>query len=211
MMIREKLKNQKEGFERAADPSVVKAFNAFQDELEKDRVDFKYLKEGDLFPDFKLVNAVGEEVNLSERLKHGSLVISFYRGTWCPYCNIELMGYEEILNDIRKAGGDFIAISPEKPDLTMSFVERKNFNFEVLSDEDNQLAEKLGIVFKVGSEVLNLYNGFGIDLEETQGNEKNRLPVPATYVIDQDSKIKMAYVDVDYTKRFEPKDVLKYL
>lgn len=194
-----------------ADPSVVRAFNEFQEELETSRKAKRYLKEGDLFPDFKLMNAVGEEVSLSDKLLNGPLVISFYRGTWCPYCNIELMGYEAILNDIKAAGGDFLAISPELPDLSMSLKERKNLSFEVLSDQDNQLAEQLGIVFEVGSEVLRLYNGFGIDLEQTQGNEKNRLPIPATYVIDKNRKIKLAYVDVDYTKRFEPLEVIKFL
>lgn len=210
-MIKEKLSNQKKGFERAADPSVVRAFNEFQDELETSRKAKDYLQEGDLFPDFKLVNAVGDEVSLSNKLLNGPLVISFYRGTWCPYCNIELMGYEAILNDIKAAGGDFLAISPELPDLSMSLKERKNLSFEVLSDQDNQLAEQLGIVFEVGREVLRLYNGFGIDLEQTQGNEKNRLPIPATYVIDENRKIKLAYVDVDYTKRFEPSEVIKFL
>ena len=210
-MINEKLRNQKKGFESVADPSVVRAFNEFQEELETSRKAKRYLKEGDLFPDFKLMNAVGEEVSLSDKLLNGPLVISFYRGTWCPYCNIELMGYEAILNDIKAAGGDFLAISPELPDLPMSLKERKNLSFEVLSDQDNQLAEQLGIVFEVGSEVLRLYNGFGIDLEQTQGNEKNRLPIPATYVIDKNRKIKLAYVDVDYTKRFEPLEVIKFL
>lgn len=80
-----------------------------------------------------------------------------------------------------------------------------------MSDDDNQLAEKLGIVFEVGGQVLRLYSDFGIDLETTQGNEKNRLPIPATYVIGVDKKIKMAYVNVNYTRRFEPQEVLKYL
>lgn len=210
-MIREKLRLQKEGFEKNADTTVIKSFNAFQDELEEERKDQKFLKEGDIFPDFTLENAIGDKVKLTDMLKGGPLVITFYRGTWCPYCNIELLGYEAILNDIRKAGGNFLAISPEVPDLSMDFIERKNFTFEVLSDRDNQLANKLGIVFEVGSEVLKLYNGFGIDLEVTQGNNKNSLPIPATYVIDPNRTISLAYVDADYTKRFEPVDVLKYL
>jgi len=210
-MINEKLRNQKKGFESVADPSVVRAFNEFQEELETSTKAKRYLKEGDLFPDFKLMNAVGKEVSLSDKLLNGPLVISFYRGTWCPYCNIELMGYEALLDDIKAAGGDFLAISPELPDLSMSLKERRNLSFEVLSDQDNQLAEQLGIVFEVGSEVLRLYNGFGIDLEQTQGNENNRLPIPATFVIDENRKIKLAYVDVDYTKRFEPSEVIKFL
>lgn len=104
-----------------------------------------------------------------------------------------------------------MAICPELPENLLKMKEVHNLHFDILSDLDNEYAEKLGIVFKLDDEISDVYKGFKIDLASTQGNDKNRLPVPATFIIDTDATIIHVHADIDYNNRFEPSDALKYL
>ncbi|MDW7739793.1 MAG: peroxiredoxin-like family protein [Bacillota bacterium] len=166
------------------------------------------LKTGDQLPEFKLKNAIGDTINIYELLSKGPLIIIFYRGAWCPYCNLELRAYQELLPRIREVGADLVAISPETPDLSLSLSEKLSIDFEVLSDINNKVARQLGLVFKLDDKLISLYKNMGIDLAESQGNADGELPVPATYVVGSDGEILLAYVNSDYTKRLEPEDAL---
>ena len=176
-----------------------------------DKIGENALKKGEKLPEFSLKNATGQEVNVYDILKNGPLIISFYRGAWCPYCNLELRAYKELLPEIKKAGADFIAISPELPDVSMSLAEKHNLDFQVLSDIDNKLAKELGLVFKLEDDLIEVYKSFGIDVDTAQGNTNKELPLPATYVIGADGIVLLAEVDTDYTKRLEPADALKVI
>lgn len=169
------------------------------------------IKAGDRMPNFELQNALGQTVTLDALLAQGPVVINFYRGGWCPYCNLELNAYQEILDKIHEKGAQLVAITPEKPDGSLKSTESLNLGFEILSDIDNHYAKSLGIVFKLSNELVSVYKGIQIDLVASQGNENAELPIPGTFVIDRDGTVKLAHLDVDYTKRFEPEDVLKYL
>lgn len=169
------------------------------------------LKNNDTLPEFKLKNAFGEERSLSKLLKNGPVILVFYRGSWCPYCNIQLNDYQERIDLIKKAGAQLVAISPEKADLTASYVKEKSLGFEVLSDVDNHYAKSLGLVFKLPADLKALYLSNGIDLDKSQGNKNWELPIAATYLVGVDRKILYSFLDVDYRKRAELSDILKAL
>ena len=169
------------------------------------------LKVGDQIPEFELKNAVGKKIMIYELLSKGPLVITFYRGSWCPYCNLELRAYQEILPQIKERRAYLVAISPESPDKSLTFSEKLELDYEILSDINNDVARKLGIVFKLDNSLIDLYKSMGIDLMEFQGNNNGELAIPATYVVDLDGTVVLAYVNTDYTQRFEPEDVLELL
>lgn len=166
------------------------------------------LRIGQQMPDFKLKNAVGDTVDSKDLLENGPLILSFYRGAWCPYCNLELSAYQEALPEIQALGAQLVAISPELPDASLSLVEKHTLKYEILSDIDNAIAKEFGIVFKLQDNLLALYEKFGIDLKSRHGNANYELPIPATYVINSDGTILEAAVNYNYTDRLDPKDAI---
>ncbi|MEO0934317.1 MAG: peroxiredoxin-like family protein, partial [Cyanobacteria bacterium J06641_2] len=169
------------------------------------------LKTGDKAIDFTLPNAMGEAVNLKQLLTKGAVVISFYRGGWCPYCNLELRAYQQLLPEIKKMGASLIAVSPQTPDASLSTSEKNDLEFDVLSDVGLNMAENYGIVFEFSDQLKALYQKWGIDLAKTNGINDWKLPVPGTFVIDQDGRVALAYINADYTKRLEPKEAVAVL
>jgi peroxiredoxin len=171
------------------------------------------LKAGDAAPDFTLPDAFGHEVSLKSLLAEGPVVISFYRGEWCPYCNIELRELQEALPKMRALGAQLIAISPEKPEGGIVATEKNKLTFPVLSDFENKLARQFGIVFQVGDAVKDLAkNVFKNDLTLRNGEASYELPVPATFVIDATGIIRFSHVDADYmTGRVEAETVVAAL
>ncbi len=166
---------------------------------------------GDSAPDFALPNVRGGETRLSELLKQGPVVVSFYRGGWCPFCNLEFKALHDCLPEIKALGATLIGISPEKPDNSLSTVEKHGLQFEVLSDQGNAVARDYGLVMMLYEEMRPLYREWGINVPEANGDESYELPVPATYVIDPKGMIRAAHVDKDYTKRMEPADIVAAL
>ncbi|MDQ2177885.1 peroxiredoxin-like family protein [Marinifilum sp. D714] len=169
------------------------------------------LKVGDTIPMFILNNAKDQKVSSKEILENNPIVINFYRGGWCPYCNLELRALQQFLPEFENLGTKLIAISPEKPDNSMSTVEKNELKFEVLTDTDNKLARDFGIVFEFPEYLDEAYNGFGLDLKKHNNSKKVELPLPATYVVDQTGTIRYAFADEDYTMRANPEDILEAL
>jgi peroxiredoxin len=163
---------------------------------------------GDYAPDFMLQNASGKPVSLADLLKRGPLIISFYRGTWCPYCNLELKAYQRILKEIRSAGGDFIAISPQTPDNSLSTAQRNALEFEVLSDIGNKIAVEFGIAYATPEIVKRIAASFGADIKGINGGADDRLPISAIYVVNRDRRIMVAEVEPDFRIRLEPEVAL---
>ena len=166
---------------------------------------------GDQAPDFELPNVRGGSTSLSERLTQGSVVLSFYRGGWCPFCNLEFKALSDILPEIEARGASLIGISPELPDASLSTIEKHKLPFEVLSDVGNKIANKYGLVMTVYEELHPLYKQWGINVPVANGDDSYQLPIPATYVIKQDGRIQSYYVNKDYTRRMEPEDILAVL
>jgi peroxiredoxin len=171
------------------------------------------LKVNDSTPDFSLPDAFGHEISLRTLLRTGSVVISFYRGEWCPFCNLELRALQRALPEITRLGANLIAISPEKPDHGIVLTEKNKLTFPVLSDFRNAVARKFGIVFRVGDKVQDLSrNVFRNDLALRNGEDSYELPVPATFVIDGRGIVRFAHVNVDYmTGRAEPEEIIAAL
>jgi peroxiredoxin len=165
---------------------------------------------GDEAPNFTLKNANGESVNLKTQLKNGPVILMWYRGGWCPYCNLTLKSMQDHLAQFTAAGAQLIALTPELPDSSLSTKEKNNLQFEVLSDLKNTIAKQYGVVFTLTPEVAKKYQeGFG--LHQYNGDESNELPLAATYIIGTDGKIKYAFLDADYRNRAEPAEILKHL
>ena len=169
------------------------------------------LQVGDTLPPISLPNAVGKTVNIQELLTQGAVVISFYRGQWCPYCNLELRALQQALPDILANGASLVAISPQTPDNSLSTTEKNELTFEVLSDIGNQVAKQLGLVFPLPEQLRPIYQNFGIDLPAHNGDTTFELPIPATYVISRDGKVVQAFVNPDYTQRIEPLSIIETL
>lgn len=172
----------------------------------------KALKPGDRVDDFILMDAHGSPVRLHHLLSRGSVVLAFYRGGWCPYCNIELRGLQRVLDQIQQLGATLVAISPQLPDNSLTTAEKNGLRFPVLSDVGNTVARRFGIVFKLPKDLLATYELFQHGLLEQNGQDgANELPIPATFVLNRQGLIQLAYVDEDYTRRLDPEVVMDTL
>lgn len=181
-------------------------FSSSVTSLKKSGIESKIPKVGDTFPDIILTGK-----NVSTRLKDGPLVITFYRGGWCPYCVKQLKDLEQALAKIQEARASLIAISPEQPKEVHKTRSKNNLTFTLISDPGNTISRRLNLVFRVDDEVSREYQALGVDLSESQGNKNQELPIPATFVITRDRKIIYAFADADYTKRASIEDIMNAL
>ena len=169
------------------------------------------LKTGDVMPDFELFNQHGEMKRLYDYLTVSPVVLNIYRGGWCPYCNMEMKALHDALPQIEATGARLVGMAPETPDKAATTAEQNDLTIDILSDSGNRVAEKLGLVFELPEALRPIYQKFGIDLPAYNGDNSFRLPVPATYVIRQDGVISHSLVNVDYTQRLEPSEILAKL
>jgi peroxiredoxin len=169
------------------------------------------VKAGDFAPEFALTDQKGTVVPLADLLRDGPVVLSFYRGGWCPYCNLELRALQAHANDFARFGAKLIAISPQTPDVSLSTAEKNALAFPVLSDTGSNVAKSYGIAFDLAEELRPIYTQLGHALPDRNGDESWILPIPATYVIDRSGKITFAYVDTDYRRRLEPSEIIRAL
>ncbi|CAM3667874.1 MULTISPECIES: peroxiredoxin-like family protein [Pseudoalteromonas] len=169
------------------------------------------LKVGDAVADFSLTNQHGGTTRFADLLASGPVVISFYRGGWCPYCNLELKALNALLPDFKALGAKLVAISPQLPDASLTTAQKNALEYDVLSDVGNQVAEQFGLVFTLDERLKPIYAQFGLDIAQANGDDSFQLPLPATYVVDQHGIITYAFADEDYTLRAEPSDVLNSL
>lgn len=206
-ILEKKLSERRETAKNRISPEILSKMLEATQSLKNSELEKETFNIGDKIEDTILLNNLGDKVSIMDVLGKQPAIISFYRGTWCPYCNLELSTYNELLKDKNKI--KMIAISPERPESSINV---ENLNFEVLSDIDNKFAKKLNLTFDITETIEDIYDGFGINLEKSQGKKSRILPIPATYIIDSSGVIVYAYIDADYTKRAEPKDVIdKYL
>ncbi|MFE6286650.1 peroxiredoxin-like family protein [Streptomyces sp. NPDC057877] len=162
-------------------------------------------------PSFALPTATGGTVSLDALLAEGPVVLTFYRGAWCPYCNITLRSLQRHHGDITARGARLVAVSPQLPDASLSLAEKHELAFDVLSDLGCDTAKQYGLAFDIPDDLAALYETFGIDLQRVNGGHARTLPLPATYVIDPGSTIRWAFAATDYTTRAEPADILAAL
>jgi len=206
--LAEQLLEYQAGF-RAKAPDAVQATMAEATEaLLQSGIAQQGLVVGASAPDFALPDATGKWVHLSELLSEGPVVVNFYRGEWCPYCNLELRAFQMMQTDFAAAGAQLVAISPELPDHSLSVTEKHELDYPVLSDVGNKVAREYGLVFELAEALRPIYLSFGLDIPASNGDDSYELPLPATYVIDTQGVVRYTFADADYTKRAEPSEVL---
>ena len=169
------------------------------------------LQAGQPAPDFTLPDAAGTPVSLATLLATGPVVLVFYRGSWCPYCNVQLRAYDQALAAFEALGATLVAVSPQTPDLTRLTAEEKELHFPVLSDLGNAVARQYGLAYQVGEAVYDTLHGVGIDLAAFNGDDSGELPLTGTFVIARDGRIAWAAVGADFKQRPDPAALLDAL
>ncbi|NNC93673.1 MAG: AhpC/TSA family protein [Acidimicrobiia bacterium] len=163
---------------------------------------------GDRAPMFELPDAFGNRVKLADVLESGPAIVSFYRGSWCPFCNMELRALQRELESVEEAGATLVAISPNRPDVSLETIEKHELTFPVLSDHENRVARQFNLVHEVEPGMVAYYRGIDRNIDEMNGSDAWELPVPATYVIDQSGVVRYAFVDLNHRVRAEPAEVV---
>jgi len=210
MSLQEQLKAKYEEIKKNA-PDEVAIFDADTESFISSGDAPQGLQVGDQLASFELPNQLGQTISLDELQGDSNIVISFYRGGWCPYCNIELCVLQQALPEFKSHGARLIAISPQLPDESMSTAEKNELSFPVLSDAGNKVAREFGLVFTLSEQLRPLYESFNIDLPATNGDKSFELPIPATFIIDSDGVVKGAFVNADYKQRMDLSDIINVL
>lgn len=211
MTLQDQLDAFKEKFKTMAPEGAFEAFGRSTQELIDSGQADRALKAGDNVPDFVLTDSDRNEVALKDLLAKGPVVLTFYRGVWCPYCNIELKALEAVAADIRTRGATLVAISMQGAADSRKSQKDNGLSFPILTDKNGELAAKLGIRWTLQDYVISVHDGFGVHLPRIHGDGQWNLPMPARYVVDTDGSIAYAEVNPDYTRRPEPADLFPVL
>jgi len=167
---------------------------------------------GSVAPLFEAVDGENKTFKLDNALKEGPVVVIFYRGFWCPVCNKHLATIQDSLKLIQDRGARVVAVSPEKPEYLDKMADKSGARFTLLYDEGYRISDAYDVTFKPSATTLFTYNNFlGAKLKKTHSDDSQRLPIPATYLIDQDGTIVWRHFDPDYKKRSSVKAILKAL
>jgi len=191
---------------------ALQVFNTDAHNLQVNHKIVLQLKVGDKAPDFSLLNATGKTVKLSELLTKSKIVLTFYRGSWCPYCNLQLAHYQNAITEIHSLGAELVAISAQIPDESLSIKEKNKLNFEVLSDSENDVAKKYTTVFKNADAPINTMTTLGYNFDAYYSNNSRELPIPAIFIIEQDATISFAKsLGGDYRNRVDASEIINSL
>ncbi|QKW07981.1 AhpC/TSA family protein [Streptomyces sp. NA04227] len=209
--LREELRELYENGHLKLPEDVLKVMSEGALELVESGMRAHALSVGAAAPRFTLPTASGRTAALDDLLAEGPVVLTFYRGAWCPYCNLALRALQRHLDAFTARGARLVAISPQIPDESLALSERESLGFDVLSDIGSEVAERFGIAFDLSADLGALYDRLGFDLQRVNDGHARTLPLPATYVIDREGVIRWAFVETDYTVRAEPADILAAL
>jgi peroxiredoxin len=211
MSLQQKLDAFKADFQTKAPPAVVAAFDRSIAELIAGRQAQRALRVGDRAPTFDLPDSDGAMVSSAELLADGPLVVTFYRGVWCPYCNMDLQAVEAAAGDIRARGASLVAISQQTPANSRKIQGEHHLSFPILSDKGGDVVAAFGIRWAVPEYLREVFKMFKTDLSLINGEPSWTLPMPARYVIGTDGMIAYAEVNPDYTRRPDPSELLPTL
>lgn len=211
MRLTEEL-NELESANRAKrDPAVQEAIERMIADLDAQAVAAGALTVGEVAPDFELPDMTGRRVVLGDLLSHGPAVLVFYRGGWCPYCNLQLRAFQRTLPRIRAAGAGLVAISPQSLDRMESTAAQEELGFPLLSDVGNRTARLYGLAWRIPPEIVQLYARRGIDFTQLNGTAEAELPLAASFVVATDGLVRLAQVDIDFRQRADPEDIVATL
>jgi peroxiredoxin len=212
MTLQDKLDALKTKFEtEMAPPEIVAVLHRITDELIASGQAGRSLQAGDRAPAFTLPDPDGKLVSSQDLLAKGPLVLTFYRGVWCPYCNLDLQALEEVRTEIEARGAFLVAVSQQTAANSRKAQRTNKLGFPIVGDKDGELAAKFGIRWHLPDDVQAVHKQLGADLVAFNGEDSWTLPMPARYVIGQDGVIAYAEVNPDYTRRPEPSDVFAVL
>lgn len=166
---------------------------------------------GDVLPHFSLANIHNQLIDSDTLLSNGKLIITFFRGSWCPYCNLQLKAFQDAIPQIKAKNATLIAISPQTYTFSNQLAEEHALDFEILFDKNNEYAQELGIVITLQDFVLSHYEALGIDLKSFNCSNDHSLPIPATFIIENNGRILYTFTDVDYTKRANIQEIINKL
>lgn len=186
---------------------ILNAFGQSLQELIEQNLEDRALKVGDIAPDFTLPDAEGLPLSLYDTLQHNAVIISFFRGNWCPFCMAELTHYQEAINNNLVDSATVIAISPQSIHFNHDLKVQNNLEFRILSDKGNEIADKYGLVFTLQENIREIYKNMGADLELFNSDKTYKLPIPATYLIDKNKKIVFSSVSTNYMERADVCDI----
>jgi peroxiredoxin len=209
------LQNELDGFRRAVKektpPHVVPAIEAATQRLRDSRLAESALQPGQIMTDFELPDVTGKIVNSAQLRRSGQLLILFYRGTWCPFCNLTVRAYQERLQAFQERGVTLVAISPQTPDNSLTLQQKHSLKFPLLSDRGNAVARQFGIVFQLDPALKQVQEQFGVDIPSYNGDDSFELPVPGTFLVSSDGKILRSFVEGDYMKRLAPETAIEWI
>jgi peroxiredoxin len=210
--IREQSEQLKTAAAENLPAEVLEVFNRSIEHFIDQGIPANSITAGDVLKPFTLDDATGTPVSLDQIVQSGPAVIVFYRGGWCPYCNLALRTYQmELLPQLAAFGARLVAISPQSPDESLSTLEKAALGFTVLSDPGGRLADQIGIAFEQADDVLAAQRKLGLDLTKVNAEGAVRLPRPTVLVVDQDHTVRFIDVQPDYTARTEVADVIAAL
>jgi len=169
------------------------------------------IKVGEKAPDFTLSNALGKKVNLKDELKKGPVVLVFYRGAWCPFCNMHLHALQKSLPEFKKYGAQLITVTPQTPDKSAEQIQKDGYPFEVLSDLDSKVMQDYNLYFDLPDDLIAVYKKHKLDIEAFNGQGRNGLPVPGSFVIDKKGVVRDMQAQTDYKMRMEPAAIIETL
>lgn len=197
---------------RKAKPDFMKGVDTIIDKAKAFKDGENATKIGKKAPSFELPDPEGNLVALASLLNKGPVVVTFYRGDWCPYCNLQLRALQARLDDIHALGATLVAISPQVPDGSLTKNEITEMEFIVLSDQDAKVAEQFGVAWEVPEFLMeHMRVDRNLDLETINNGNRNILPIPATFILDTNGVVKWSYVNVDYRTRSEPNEIIDAL
>lgn len=209
MKLEQKLQAIQKDLATQVPAEILAAFGESLQSLMASNIADKALKVGDMAPNFK-IELDGKMTDLASLLENGTVVLNFFRGNWCPFCMAELEAYQTLFSESAKEmnASQFLFISPQKKRFNDQLKEAQGLNLQFVTDADNEIAQKFGLVFQLESSIQEIYKAIGADLNEFNGDDSFKLPIPATYIIESTGKISYAFVDANYMMRAEPKIVL---
>lgn len=208
MLLEEKLAAVREATARRLSPENRRTIAQTIERSRMLQLAEQSLHVGDVLPDFSLPDAAGRIVTSGELLDRGALVVAFFRGDWCPYCDVALRDLDAVGPAIRDAGASLVGILPERPEQLRRTAESRAIGFPLLSDADSRLSKMCGVRYDIPEEHMGFYRGAGIDLGERSGTGAWWLPLPAAYVARRDGTIVEAFVNPDWSYRAEPEALL---
>lgn len=193
-------------------PEIIRTMERHIEELRTNGALDKVRKSGDRAPQFALENAHGTTVSSAQLLRKGPLVVSFYRGKWCPYCNAEVDALAQAYPEIKALGAELVVLSPELAEYSKAMSDEHKIPFDILVDRHNAVAEEFGVGYVFPQYLRDLYsNVLGNTLEKFNGDETYKLPIPSRFIIDEGGFVRHAYADPDYRFRAEPSETIDAL